>query len=68
MKSPEDTVLRKLLWYRDGGEVSEKQWRVVVEVLRVSGPEIEAGYLDAWAAKLRIAHLLLRARADAGGA
>src|SRR5262245_55494876 len=30
IKSPEDTILRKLLWYREGGEVSEKQWRDVV--------------------------------------
>lgn len=37
VKAPEDTVLRKLLWYREGGEVSTKQWRDVVEVLRVSG-------------------------------
>src|SRR6266699_2805628 len=35
VKSPEDTVLRKLLWYREGGEVSDRQWRDVVEVLRV---------------------------------
>jgi hypothetical protein len=32
VKSPEDTVLRKLLWFREGGGVSEKQWRDVVEV------------------------------------
>lgn len=27
VKSPEDTVLRKLLWFRAGGEVSDRQWR-----------------------------------------
>ncbi|MFT3764513.1 MAG: hypothetical protein QM820_03195 [Minicystis sp.] len=43
VKSPEDTVLRKLLWYREGGEVSEKQWRDVVEVLRISAAQIESG-------------------------
>jgi hypothetical protein len=32
VKTPEDTILRKLLWYREGGEVSSKQWRDVVEV------------------------------------
>jgi hypothetical protein len=25
--SPEHSVLRKLEWYRRGGEVSERQWR-----------------------------------------
>ncbi|HSN97193.1 MAG TPA: hypothetical protein VLS89_02810 [Candidatus Nanopelagicales bacterium] len=67
VKSPEDTVLRKLLWYREGGEVSTKQWRDVVEVLRVSGPQIDPLYLDAWAARLGVAALLSRARAQATG-
>jgi hypothetical protein len=68
VKSPEDTVLRKLLWYREGGEVSEKQWRDVVEVLRVSGPEMNPAYLDAWAPRLGVTALLARARARAGHA
>jgi|SRR5580704_19491776 hypothetical protein len=68
VKSPEDTILRKLLWYREGGEVSEKQWRDVVEVLRVSGPELDPAYLDAWALRLGLVALLARARADAGQA
>jgi hypothetical protein len=64
-KAPEDTVLRKLLWYREGGEVSSKQWRDLVEVLRLSSAEIDAGYLDVWAGKLGVDALLARARADA---
>ena len=66
VKSPEDTILRKLLWYREGGEVSEKQWRDVVEVLRIRGPQLEAAHLDAWAPRLRLEALLARARASAG--
>jgi hypothetical protein len=66
VKSPEDTVLRKLLWYREGGEVSEKQWRDVVEVLRVSGPEMNPAYLDTWASRLGLDALLARARASVG--
>jgi hypothetical protein len=62
VKSPEDTILRKLLWYREGGEVSGKQWRDVVEVLRVSGPELDPAYLDAWASRLGVVALLARAR------
>ena len=65
IKSPEDTILRKLCWYREGGEVSEKQWRDVVEVLRVSGPQLDPAYLDLWAERLGVAALLLRARAQA---
>ncbi len=67
VKSAEDTVLRKLLWFRAGGEVSSKQWRDVVEVLRVSGAGMERGYLELWAKKLRIDDLLARADSEAEG-
>jgi hypothetical protein len=62
VKMPEDTVLRKLLWYRDGGSVSERQWRDVVSVLRVSGTRMDQHYLEQWAAKLGLSALLERAR------
>jgi hypothetical protein len=52
IKSPEDTVLRKLLWYRDGGSVSEKQWRDIQSVLRVSGDNMDLDYLNKWARQL----------------
>lgn len=65
VKSPEDTILRKLLWFVEGGEQSEKQWRDAVEVLRVSGPVVEVAYLDEWASKLGLSALLERARASA---
>jgi hypothetical protein len=66
IKSPEDTVLRKLLWFRAGGGVSERQWRDVVQVLRVSGPELDARYLEGWASKLGLDALLARARGEVG--
>ncbi len=65
VKAPEDTVLRKLLWYREGAEVSAKQWRDVVEVLRVSATEINVQYLRSWAEKLKIEDLLSRAESEA---
>lgn len=65
IKSPEDTILRKLLWYLEGGQVSAKQWRDVVEVLRIRGPNLERACLDLWAARLGVDALLTRARAEA---
>ncbi|MEI9937858.1 MAG: hypothetical protein WDO69_11625 [Pseudomonadota bacterium] len=62
VKAPEDTVLRKLLWFREGGEVSEKQWRDVVSVLQISGDKMDQTYLTAWASRLRVSDLLGRAR------
>lgn len=61
VKSPEDTVLRKLLWYRAGGEESSKQWRDVVEVLRISGPVLDLPYIERWAVELGTDDLLRRA-------
>jgi len=66
LKSPEDTVLRKLLWYREGGFVSDRQWRDVVEVLRVSGAGMSAEYLTEWARRLGLSDLLGRAKEEAG--
>ena len=63
VKSPEDTVLRKLLWYRQGGCVSDRQWRDIVEVLQVSGPEMDARYLSTWAERLDLTDMLARAKA-----
>jgi hypothetical protein len=67
VKSPEDTVLRKLLWYQEGGGVSDRQWRDIVEVLRVSGPVMDTAYLVSWAERLGVATLLERARRESGG-
>ena len=67
LKTPEDTVLRKLLWYRAGGGVSDRQWRDVVQVLRVTGETLDTAYVDAWARRLGIGALVDRARADAAG-
>ena len=49
-------------WFREGGEVSEKQWRDIVSVLQISGDKMDQTYLDAWATRLHISGLLERAR------
>jgi hypothetical protein len=59
--SPEDIVLQKLHWYRDGGEVPDRQWQDVVGVIKVQGARLDRSYLLVWAAKLDVADLLERA-------
>jgi len=51
--------------YRMGGEVSEKQWRDVMGVLRVNR-DLDRDYLDRTAEAFGVRDLLERARQDAG--
>lgn len=60
--SPEDTLLHKLIWYRLGHEVSERQWGDAVGLLKVQAGRLDDGYLDRWAPVLEVADLLQRAR------
>jgi hypothetical protein len=59
--SPEDIILAKLEWYRMGGEVSERQWRDVLGVLKVQGMMIDTEYLQRMATELNLVELLVRA-------
>lgn len=63
--SAEDTVLRKLMWYRAGGEVSEQQWLDVLGVLKVQWPQLDRDYLREWAPQLDVADLLDEALTEA---
>lgn len=61
----EDTALHKLEWYRDGGEVSDRQWSDVVGILKVQGDHLDLGYMRSVAKTLGIEDLLARALEDA---
>jgi len=61
VKTPEDIVLRKLHWYRLGGEVSDRQWTDVLHVIRVQGDRLDFEYVQQWAEQLELADLLERA-------
>ena len=61
----ENTVVRKLEWFRRGGGTSSRQWRDVVSVLRAQRGRLNAEYLRAWAERLELTDLLQRANADA---
>ena len=61
----EDTVLSKLEWYRLGGEISDRQWRDVLGVLKVQGERLDLAYMRRMAAGLSVADLLARALEEA---
>jgi hypothetical protein len=63
--SPEDTILSKLEWYRMGGEVSDRQWRDVLGVLKIRAGELDLEYLRKWAVELEVGDLLERALREA---
>jgi len=60
--SAEDTLLHKLVWYRLGGETSERQWGDIQGILKVQADRLDGDYLDHWAPHLGVAALLQRAR------
>ena len=60
----EDTILRKLEWYRAGGETSERQWGDLRGVVQVSGAALDRDYMRRWAKFLKVDDLLERLLAE----
>ena len=56
---PEDVILYKLLYARDGGDM---HLRDVVGIIRVSGPDLDEQYLADWAERLGVRAAWERAR------
>ena len=65
IQSAEDTVLAKLGWYRQGGQVSELQWGDVVGILRAQAGRLDLSYLSLWAAQQGVGELLDKALKEA---
>jgi len=63
--APDDLVLRKLTWFRAGGEISDRQWRDVVGTLTTQGDRIDHVSLQEVADLIGIGDLLARAVRDA---
>ncbi len=59
-------MLTKLEWFRQGDEVSDRQWRDVLGVLKVQKGCLALDYLRRWAPVLDVADLLERALREAG--
>jgi hypothetical protein len=59
--SGEDILLQKMLWFRRGGGVSDRQWRDILAIVRVQGARLDLEYLRASARFAAIEDLLQRA-------
>ena len=66
LESAACTVLQKLLWFRAGGGVSDRQWRDVQGILRTQGKSLDFEYLREWARRIGVANELEAALAQAG--
>jgi hypothetical protein len=60
MDTAEHTLLRKLEWYRRGGEVSDRQWRDVLAIVALQGSALDRTELTRWAPVLGVSDLLAR--------
>lgn len=60
--APEDVVLKKMEYYRDGG--SDKHLRDIAGVLQVGGSEIDRDYLSDWAERLGVSEIWRRILED----
>jgi hypothetical protein len=63
VSTPEDVLVAKLRWYKDGGQVSDRQWGDITGVLRVN-PDLDLEYVRLWAGRLRVTELLDKALAE----
>jgi hypothetical protein len=59
--SPEDVILSKLVWYRNGGEISDRQWLDILNMLALQTDNLDRSYLRQWASELGVSDLLHRA-------
>ncbi len=64
LASPEDVVINKLLWFREGGGVSQRHWADTLGVLQVQGPNLDNEYLRRWAEGLGLLDLLEKAMGE----
>jgi hypothetical protein len=63
--SAEDIVLAKLEWFRIGDEVSERQWRDILGVLKTQLGRLDVEYMQQMAITLNVSDLLQQALEEA---
>lgn len=62
--TPEDIILNKLIWYQEGGGVSERQWEDAKGIFKVQGNTLDYQYLEHWAEELGIKELIAKLKQE----
>ena len=58
--SPEDVILKKMSYYKEGG--SQKHIRDIVGVLKIQGEKIDLAYIESWIEKLDLSDVWMELR------
>jgi len=53
--APEDVIIKKMEYYKEGG--SEKHLRDITGILKISGDEVDYGYISEWAERLGLTEI-----------
>jgi hypothetical protein len=53
--SPEDVIIKKMEYYKEGG--SEKHLRDITGILKITGEEVDRGYIAEWARRLGLSEI-----------
>jgi len=64
--APEEIVIRKLVWFRSGRHVSDRQWRDVLGVLKVTGASLNREAMASLADASGVLDLLRKALSESG--
>jgi hypothetical protein len=59
--SSEDVILSKLIWFKLGNEISERQWLDILGVIKVQSESLDKKYLTLWAKQKNVYELLTKA-------
>ncbi len=60
--SPEDTIIKKMEYYREGG--SEKHLRDIAGVLKTCQDQIDIAYITRWAAQMGLGEMWEKIRTE----
>jgi hypothetical protein len=63
VSTPEDVLLAKLGWFKDGGQVSDRQWGDITGIVATT-PNLDLEYTRLWAGRLLVTDLLAKALAE----
>lgn len=66
LATAEDIIIQKLIWYRDGNYISDRQWRDILGVLKTQSFNLDFGYLRYWLELENLTDLFNQALRESG--